>query len=314
MYFVGIDVSKATLDVASLEAGGCQRQQIANRADAIAALVAQFAAAPPILIVLEATGVYHLELLGALAGAALPVSLVNPVQVTGFRQTLGLRTKTDRVDARLLAQFAQTCADQLRRWTPQTARQQELAGWMTYRDQVVKRQTQLRGHLEAARYQGVASIVAVLEEDLAHAAQQRSQADAQIEALLRQLPQAAVLLEMVGVGLVTAAAVLAWVPQVLWGEAKAAAAYAGVCPQVTASGQQARSHLSQHGHRRLRRILYCAARVAVKHDPRLRAYYERLVVAGKPAKQALCAAMHKLLRWMMGRLRAFHRAQAARAA
>ncbi len=153
-----------------------------------------------------------------------------------------------------------------------------------------------------------------LRADRAAATRQREHADAQIRALLAGIPEAAVLLELVGVGLVTAAAVLAWLPSELWGQAKPAAAYAGGCPQITASGQQERSHLSAHGHRRMRRMLYGAARVALSHDPRLRACYERLLAAGKPATSALCAAMHTLLRWMMGRIRRLHRSQSALAA
>lgn len=314
MSFVGIDVSKATLDVAMLEAGAVTASRHPNTPDAIAALVATLHASSPGLIVLEATGAYHVPLVRALATAGLPVSLVNPVQVKGFRQTLGLRTKTDRVDARLLAQFAQTYADQLRPWTPSAAVQRELQDWMTYRDQVVTKLTQLRGQLEAAHWQASAAIVAALDADREHFQRQLTQAEAQIRSLLATLPEAPVLTQMIGVGMVTAAAVLAWLPENLWGNAKLAAAYAGVCPQISASGQQERSHLSQHGHRRLRRALFCAARVAVRHDPELRAFYQRLVAAGKPSKAALCAAMHKLLRWMMGRIKAFHRSQSSIAA
>lgn len=154
--FVGIDVSKATLDVAILDAGQTRSSRVANTPDAITALASELAAVTPTLVVLEATGVYHLALLAALVQADLPVSLVNPLQVKGFRQTLGRRTKTDRVDAQVLATFAQQYAEQLRRWTPAPAVQQELADWMTYRDQVVDTITRLRNQLKRHATEGAA--------------------------------------------------------------------------------------------------------------------------------------------------------------
>ncbi len=131
MAFVGIDVSQATLDVTILDAEQTTTSRWATTPAAIAGLVTSLAATPPTLLVLEATGVSHLALVAALAQAGLPLSLVNPVQVKGLRQTLGLRTKTDQVAARLVAQCAQTYADHLRRWVPSSALQQDLAGWMT---------------------------------------------------------------------------------------------------------------------------------------------------------------------------------------
>ena len=104
---------------------------------------------------------------------------------------------------------------------------------------------------------------------------------------------------------------LAYLPRGVWGDAKAAAAYAGVHPRREQSGQRDASRLSKQGHAGLRRYLYLAATVAVRHDPALAAFRDRLRGRGHAERSATCAAMHKLLRRMMGRLRELHAAQAA---
>ena len=159
---------------------------------------------------------------------------------------------------------------------------------------------------------GLARLVAArLEADLAEVEARLAAVDAEIARILDGPPEAAVLRAMPGVGPRVAAAVLGYLPRGVWGDAKKAAAYAGVHPRREQSGQRDRSRLSKQGHAGLRRYLYVAARVAVRHDPELAAFRDRLRGRGHAKQSAACAAMHKRLRRMVGQLRAFYAAQSA---
>ncbi len=122
-------------------------------------------------------------------------------------------------------------------------------------------------------------------------------------AIAQATTETAMLTAQVGVGLLTAAAVLAYLPTGVLGNPKAAAAYAGLHPRQEQSGQRARSALSKQGCPALRRYLYLAAMSAIRFDPELAAWYRALCARGKAPKSALCAVAHKVLRRMMGRLR-----------
>jgi transposase len=145
--------------------------------------------------------------------------------------------------------------------------------------------------------------VAWLEADLAALAARLRQVDGEIAALVAARPEAAALAAQVGVGPATAAAVLAYLPAGVLGDAKKAAAYAGVHPRREQSGQRDRSRLSKQGCAPLRRYLYLAALSAVRFDPAMAAFHARLRARGKAAKSALCAVAHKLLRQLMGKIR-----------
>ena len=148
-----------------------------------------------------------------------------------------------------------------------------------------------------------------MADDLAHVEARLAEVEAATAQVLAELPEAAVLLALPGVGPRVAAAVLAYLPRAIWGNAKAVAAYAGVHPRRIQSGQRDTSQLSKQGHARLRRYLYVAASVAIRYDADLAAFHTRLQTRGKAARSATCAVMHKLLRRMMGRLRAFYAGQ-----
>lgn len=310
MVFVGIDVGKDSLDLALLDGQHVRTLRVANTAAGIAAAVSTIQAAGPLgRLVVEATGAYHTPLLTALLDAQLPTSLANPAQVVAFRQTLLVRNKTDRQDAVLLARFAQTYADQLRLVHPTAPIVSELRALVGYREQLVGERTRLVGQQEAAQWQGTAQVQDWLAADLAHTTERLATVEQRIGASLAELPEAAVLMEMTGVGPRVAAAVLAYLPQAVWGQAKAAAACAGVHPRQAQSGRSSHSRMSKAGNRHLRRTLYMAALVAIRHDATIRTYYEGLVGRGKAKLVAIVAVMHKLLRQMMGRLRAFYQQQ-----
>jgi transposase len=307
MRTIGIDVSKDTLDVALWD--GAQQQlehaRRPNARDDVTAALAWIVDRAPDVVVLEATGPYHAPLLAALTAAAVPVALVNPAQIKAERAVRQGRHKTDRADAALLARFAVDHAPDLRRYVSPPATQARLRALVTYREGLVARRTALRNQRAAARWQGDEQIGSWLEADLTALAAHLRTVDAALAAALDTFPEAPVLVAMPGVGVHVAAAVLAFVPAAVWGDAKAAAACAGVYPRIEASGRRTHSRLSKQGNARLRRYLYMGALVAVRHDPSLAAKYAGFCTR-LPKPAALCAIMHTLLRRMMGRLKRFY--------
>jgi transposase len=311
MTFVGIDVGKSFLDCAATAAIPALPRRVPNADAGIARLTEALASLAPRLVVLEATGTYHRPLLAALIAAGIPTVVVNPAQVVAFRQARLGREKTDRADAKLLARFAELHDAELRRAGPADPIQARLRDLVAYRDGQVAERTRLKNRLHANGFGGDSWVTERLEADLVEVEARLRAVEAETDRLLAELPEAAVLQEQCGVGARVAAAVLAYLPAGVWGDAKAAAAYAGVHPRREQSGQRDRSFLSKQGHAGLRRYLYMAATTALLHDASLRAFYDRLVGRGKPSASAKCAVMHKLLRRLMGRLRAFYTARDA---
>lgn len=311
MCVVGIDVGQASLDVAASAPTPALPRRVPNTESGITQLVAALTARAPTLVVCEATGVYHRPLLAALVAAGVPVALVNPAQVAAFRQARLGREKSDRADAKLLARFAEVHGEELRRATPSDPVQARLRDLVAYRDSLVTERTRLRNRRHANGWGGDPTVGAWLADDLARVEARLAEVAATTDQLLTALAEATVVRAVPGVGPRVAAAVLAYLPRPIWGDAKAAAAYAGVHPRRTQSGQRDTSCLSKQGHARLRRYLYMAATVAIQHDAEVAAFHARLVARGKAPRSATCAVMHKLLRRMMGHLRAFYAAQAA---
>jgi transposase len=310
MVTVGIDVSKQRLDVAQLDPGAARpvRWACANDAAAISELCTRLVAAEVTLVALEATGPYHAPLLVALLAAQLPVTLLNPLQIKAFRQTMGQRNKTDRADALLIARFAQLHHASLRRVHPAAPRQRALRDLVRYRADLLTRRTALGNQQAAATLQGQAEIVPFLAADLAQLADRLAAVETRIQTLLEAIPEAAVLRANRGLGWRTVAVVLAELPCALWGDAKAAAAYAGVHPAQVQSGTRQTSRMSKHGNAQLRQALYCAAVPGLRWNATLQTAFNGMVARGKPKMVALGAMMHKLLRIMMGTLRAWYRA------
>ena len=301
--FIGIDVGLKHLDLASTPADPALPRRVTNTPEGIAGLLPTVSRLAPTLIVLEATGTYHQPLLAALLAAELPVAVINPAQSAAFRQRQLGRHKTDRADAKLLAHFGELHHAELRRTEPQEPDLVRLRQLVGYRDDLVAQATATRNRQHAAQWAGSTQVLAWLDADLAQLAERRKQVEREIAAVLATIPDSAVLTTQIGVGMLTAAAVLAYLPAGVHGNAKAAAAYAGVHPRQEQSGQRSRSRLSKQGCPAVRRYLYLAAQCAVRCDPVMRGWYEALCARGKAPQSALCAVAHKLVRQMMGRLR-----------
>jgi transposase len=305
MMYVGIDVGQHALDLAATAPVTALPRRVTNDAAGIARVVQALAAVAPTLIVLEATGVYHRPLLGALLAADLPTTVLNPVQLVAFRQERLGREKTDRADAALLARYGAAHDADLRRATPPDPVQARLRELVAYRDSLIAERTRIKNRQHANSFGGDAQVGAWLARDVDDVNARLAAVDAETDHLLAELPEAAVLQQLPGVGPRVTAAVLGYLPRAIWGDAKKAAAYAGVHPRREQSGRRDRSRLSKQGHARLRRYLYVAATVAVGKDPALIAFSARLQT-DHTKQSARCAAMHKLLRWMMGALRRFY--------
>jgi transposase len=301
--YAGIDVGGAHLDVAEVAAGEPVGRpwRVANDADGVAGLVARLAAAGAALVVLEATGRLAAPVAGALAAAGVPVAVVNPRQVREFARALGLLAKTDALDARARALFAERVRPQPRP-LPDAA-QAALGELVARRRQLVEMLVQEKNRRRSAGAPVRARIdahVAWLQAELDDA--DRALADA-VEAspawraaddLLRGVP---------GIGPVTSAALLAALPELGTLGHKQIAALVGVAPHAHDSGRRAGPRSCWGGRAPLRSTLYMAARAAVRHNPPLRDTYRRLRAAGKPDKVALVACIRKLLTTLNAMLR-----------
>ncbi|HET8628892.1 MAG TPA: IS110 family transposase [Thermomicrobiales bacterium] len=289
--YVGIDVSKSRLDVALRPEG--QGWRADNDAAGIAALVARLDALRPALIVLEATGGYERPLAAALAAAGLPAAVVNPRQARDFAKATGQLAKTDRLDARALARFAEAVRPPAR--PVPNAAAQALAAALARRRQVVAMLTAEQNRLPTAAAEiqpHIAAHIAWLEDDLARVDAELAQAIAADPAwrerhdLLRSVP---------GVGPVLATTLLAELPQLGSLTRQEVAALAGVAPLNRDSGTLRGKRAVWGGRAQVRGALYMAALVATRCNPAIRAFYARLCAAGKPKKVALTACMRKLL-------------------
>jgi transposase len=297
--FVGIDVSKDTLDVAVRPTA--ETWQVANEAVEISTLVAQLEAMAPALVVLEATGGFEGPLLAALAVAAVPAVRANPRQVRAFAQAVGILAKTDRIDARVLAHFAEAVKP-VPRALPDAATQ-ELRALLLRRRQVVEMLTAERHRLGTAPpriHQAIQQHIAWLEGQLASLdddltqAIQRSAVGQATEAVLQSIP---------GVGPVLSRTLLGQVPELGTLGRKQIAALVGVAPFNCDSGTMRGRRRVWGGRAEVRAVLYMSTLVATRYNPVIKAFYARLLAAGKLKKVALTACMHKLLTIMNAMVR-----------
>jgi transposase len=290
-HIVGVDVSKAYLDLADTISEAPWR--IANSGEAIAKLIADWQADPPDLVVLEATGGYEIALVIALQAVALPVAVVNPRQIRDFARATGQLAKTDALDARVIAQFGVAV-----RPTPLPmieASQEAFAGLVGRRRQLIEMLVAEKNRLEHAD----AVVRGWIDQHLAQLKTQLAQADASIalaiQASVDLRARQAILTSVQGVGPLTAAVLLAELPELGAIGHKQLAALVGVAPLNHDSGTRRGQRHIAGGRASVRCALYMATLVAVRHNPMLKTFYRRLREGGKRPKVALVAAMRKLL-------------------
>lgn len=295
--YLGIDVAKATLDVASCTAAGAPGPLAASYpADpaGLATLVAACQTHAVALVVLEPTGGYEHPVVAALAAAGVPVAVVNARQVRDFARALGRLAKTDRVDAQVLAEFAAR-VQPVPRAVPD-ATTQALDALLTRRRQLLEMLHAERQRAAQARTAAVRTDVAA---HVAWLAARLGALDAELRAAVEASPvwrvQDALLQSVPGVGPQLSLTVLAALPELGQLDRRQIAALVGVAPLARDSGTRRGRRQVWGGRADVRRVLYMAAHVAARFNPVLRAFYTRLRTAGKPPKVALVACMRKLL-------------------
>jgi len=289
--FVGIDVSKLTLDFDCLPVSA--PQQFANDLDGIVVLVDLLKGSGVERIVIEATGGYETAVASALAVAKLPVVVVNPKQVRDFAKATGSLAKTDRLDAKLLALFGERILPPVR--TLPDEAQRALADLTDRRMQLVVMRAQEKARLasvtEVAR-KNVKQHIAWLDKCI-------SKLDDDLEKRLRNSPlwcEKATLLESApGVGHVTTFILLARLPELGQLNRQAISALVGLAPFNDDSGKRRGARYIRGGRADVRCALYMATLSAIKHNQPIKAMYERLTASGKPFKLAMTACMRKLL-------------------
>lgn len=292
MVFVGIDVSKAQLDVFVRPSG--ETLAVANDEAGIAQLVARLAEPPPTLVVLEATGGYEAPVVAALALGSLPVAVVNPRQVRDFAKATGVLAKTDRLDAAVLARFAEAVKPEPRPLDDEQT--VELQALLARRRQILDMLTAETNRMHACRS---ARLRKHIYEHVSWLRRQVKDIDQDLETRLRESPvwreKDDLLRSVPGVGPVLSRTLLAELPELGTLGRGQIAALVGVAPLNRDSGTMRGRRSIWGGRASVRAPLYMAAMVATKHNPMLRATYQRLVAAGKAKKVALVACMRKLI-------------------
>jgi transposase len=293
--FVGIDVAKAELVVSILPT--LERFTVANDERGVRALVERLRGVAPTLIVLEATGGYELLAVAALAAAALPVVVVNPRQVRDFAKATGQLAKTDRIDADILARFAEVVRPAVRSIADEDA--QELEALLTRRRQLLEMLQAERNRTGQVFGKGKRLVKKSLKAHISYLERELRITDTDLGAMIQASPvwreRDELLRSVPGVGPVLSRTLLADLPELGQLSRREIAKLVGVAPLSRDSGTLRGRRFVQGGRATVRAVLYMAALVATKRNAVIRAFYRRLVAAGKPKKLALVACMRKLL-------------------
>lgn len=289
--YVGIDVSKARLDV------GFSSDQdffgVNNDPAGIATCLKKLNKVKPVLVVLEATGGLQAPVVASFAAAGLAVAVVNPRQVRDFAKATGVLAKTDKMDAVILAKFAEAVRPEPRRLSDET--ETNLRALVARRRQLVEMLVSEKNRIPTAQSKvrpRIKSHIAWLESELEDidkdtlAAIKNSPMWREKENLIRSVP---------GVGAVTSSTLLACLPELGELSRKEIAALVGVAPLNRDSGRYRGRRTVWGGRANVRSVLYMATLVATRHNPVIKEFYMRLRDAGKVAKVALVACMRKLL-------------------
>lgn len=300
---VGIDVSKATLDIAASYA--IEQFSVANDADGFDSIIAELRQHDVALVLMEATGGLEAAVACALQAEGFEIAVVNPRQARDFARAMGYLAKTDRIDARVLAQMAEVInrhpeRERFIRALPDAERQ-VLSAMVVRRRQLLTMLVAERNRLYPAHPQSRKSIniiIKALEDELARIDKDMNN---HIQNNFKELSER--LSSVKGVGTMTAAALLAEVPELGSLSRRQISALVGVAPVNRDSGTMRGRRTIFGGRAGVRTTLYMATLVATRFNPVIKAFYTRLVAAGKPQKVALVACMRKLLTILNAMLR-----------
>jgi transposase len=291
-----VDVAKAKLDVAST-LSPTALGRFDNEPEGHSALVARLEGLEPELIVMEATGGYEHALACALQAAGFAVAVINPKQARDFARAMGTLAKTDRIDAQGLAELGRVLAgraDLAKYLKPlETAQQQDLAALVTRRRQLVAMLGMERQRLSHTRPVARNSVEVLIETIRAQLDDVDADLGTHVRTYFAELD--ALLQSTHGIGPVASATLIADLPELGHLTRRQIAALVGVAPYACDSGTMRGRRRVYGGRFEIRRTLYMATLTAAKHNPIIRAHYQRLVAAGKLKKVALVACMRKLL-------------------
>lgn len=289
--FVGLDVAKAHVDVAVRPSE--EQWRVANDEAGIAQLVERLRILPPTLVVAEATGGFERAAIAALAASGLPVVVANPRQVRDFARATGQLAKTDRLDAGILALFAERVRPAPRPLPDAAA--QLLDALLTRRRQLLEMLVAEKNRLGFAPrplHRGIRQHIRWLERQL-------DDVTAELAVQIEQSPvwraKDDLLQSVPGVGPIASVTLLGELPELGTLTHKQIAALVGVAPLARDSGTLRGKRMVWGGRASVRTALYMAALVGRRWNPQLRSFYERLRAAGKPKKVALIACARKLL-------------------
>jgi transposase len=289
---IGIDVSKDRLDVA-VRPGG-EVFAVERNASGLDALIARLKSLAPHIVALEATGGFETVVAASLGAAGLPFAVVNPAQIRAFAKALGKRAKTDPIDAAVIAHFAEATGPEPRPLPDEAT--QLLADLIARRRQIIamivaERQRETRAQAKSLK-KSIARLIKALEKELASL-------DGEIDGAIRASPawreKEDLLASVPGVGAITARTLIATLPELGTLDRREIAALAGLAPWTRQSGQWRGKSFIGGGRTVVRTALFMAAMVAARHNPPLKAFFERLLAAGKPKMAALIAVARKLL-------------------
>lgn len=289
---VGIDVSKDRLDVHVLPQD--EAFFVERNGKGLAALVERLRCLAPSLVAVEATGGFESTTAAAVAGAGLPLAVVNPAQVRHYARALGKRAKTDAIDALVIARFAADVKPQVRPLPDEMT--QLLADLVARRRQIVEmlqaeRQREKRATVRRLR-KSIERLIKALEKELA-------ELDGEIDGTVRASPAwretEDLLASVPGVGAQTARTLIAELPELGKLDRKQIAGLAGLAPYTRQSGKWKGKSMIAGGRKTVRCAVFMAAMVAARHNPVLKAFRDRLVQAGKPKLVAIIATARKLL-------------------
>lgn len=289
---VGVDVSKTGLECFVLPTE--ERMRASQDPQELSALADRIAALKPELVVIEATGGYERPLLNALLARGVPVNRVNPLRVRRFAQGLGVAAKNDPNDAEMNAHLGATG----KLWPMSFPGEavQRLEEWVQRRQQLLELITMERNRLDSV---SDPELKATLRRHLAALVKERKRVETRIVGQIRACPELAAkyarLQTVAAVGSVTAAVMLAKLPELGTLTRRKVAALAGVAPYDDDSGKHQGRRYIWGGRMEVRCPLYMAALVGTRYNPVLKALYQRLLAEGKPKKVALVACMRKLL-------------------
>jgi transposase len=292
---VGIDVSKQNLDLYVLSCA--ERRTVAHTVAGHAELVSWLKSLDVRKAVMEASGGYERAAAEALRRAGFEVRIVDPKRVRYFAKAAGRLAKNDRIDAQIIAEFGAVFAAAERCEIPADAERDHLAGLVTARQALVEHQTALQNQISACPAGAARRTLAATLKPIAAAIKKLDRLIA--EAITAHPPFAALATRLdtvPGLGPVTIAALIAWLPELGRLDRRALAALVGVAPFDDDSGKRTGQRYIKGGRCKLRNIVYMAVMgAATKHNPVLKAHYDSLLNRGKLKKVALIACLRKLL-------------------